>query len=250
MTEAYVVRGDFRIIKLDGMFHVVFRPDADPEWFRIIASFFTYERAFQYWDVERVLSFEGDSDTSDELKAGVREPPVFEMPDPQGGSFSIRDMVRDVVESTSDAELPAPIDPSEQEMCEEQPHYEEAPDEYHSRLHRSAIAAMPAAVETTKAEIASAADSSSEEPPIDREDEQLTEREAAVLAALDGKSNYLGIVSVSLGEIAAASRVPLGSVSFLLEQLEKRRLLKKVERGTNGRSSIYRVESKAAGAQA
>jgi len=246
VADAYVFRGDFRIIKLDGMFHVVFRPDSDPEWFRIVASFYTYERAWLYCDLERVTSFDGDSSTTDEVKAGTREAPLFEMPDPQA-EFDPAGMARNIMPE-ADAAVP-PIPPEARaEVVDEQPEDDEIPKDYDARMFGQGVRKMQSFDERVAADIARAADAT-EAPsgPADDKSPQvdLTEREAAVLRVLTERSNYMGLAGISLAEIAAASRAPLGSMSFLLESLEDYGLITKVEVGRQGRSSIYRVESKA-----
>lgn len=216
MSDAFVFRGDFRIIKMDGMFHVVYRPDSDPEWFRIIASFYTYERAWQYYDVERVLSFDGDSATTDEAD---RKAPDFVMPDPQTG-FGVAEMVRNVTPEADEA-VPLGSFADEFEVVAEQPETNEEPKGYRQRTGAS--------------------------------QDHLTPKEAAVLAVLEGEANNAGVAAISTAKIASAARVhpdhaafvPLGSVPFLLERLEGKGRVKKVEAGKSGKPSKFQVSKPA-----
>lgn len=216
MTDAFVFRGDFRIIKMDGMFHVVYRPDSDPEWFRIIASFYTYERAWQYYDVERVLSFDGDSATTDETD---RKAPDFHMPDPQT-DFGVAEMVRNISPDASEA-VPYNSIADECEVIDEQPLTNEEPKDYRQRT------------ETAQGD--------------------LTPKEAAVLAVLESESDSAGVAAISTAKIASAARihpdqgafVPLGSVPFLLERLEGKGRVKKVEAGKSGKPSKFQVSKPA-----
>jgi hypothetical protein len=236
MTDGYVFRGDFRIIKLDGMFHVVFRPDAQPEWFRIIASFFTYERAYSYCDLERVMSFDGDGETSEEIKDAAREPPSFVMPNPEK-EFGVPEMVRNLLFETNEAVSQLPVD----EELNEQPRDQEEPQSYRERIREASVRALPTIIEATAAGISSAADEPQPEPPITASAEPLGAREAAVLKALSARANHMGIASASQSEIAAASDVPSGSIPPILQDLESRGFIKRTEKGTPGRSSLYRV---------
>lgn len=226
-----LAQGDFHVIRMDGMFHVVFRPDSDPEWFRIIASFFTYDRAWSYCDIERVSAWDPDATcTNDEEAKGLRSPPTGEMPNEQGHR-EIVDLVRHVYEGER-------VQPRPVEDFSDHPTEDEHPKQYHDRVYAEAIARLADAGPAPAAEVRTDQQGEGED--------EVSSQQTAVLDVLQRNANPEGLVSLSLAKIASQAAVPHGSISFLLDSLERKRLMRVVERGRAGQTTIYRVERVAA----
>jgi ribosomal protein L40E len=251
--------GDFRILKMDGMFHVVFRPDADPEWFRIIASFYTYDRAYSYCDIERVMFYDSESNTSDEEKAGLRTPPIQIDVEKHTIEADLPSLVRDIWQNDN---LPEPLpvedfnDQPENSVVVDAPRLEE-PKNYDRRIAEQAIAkqadkpvcvkcgeprSLGSASQCRKCYVAKPATAEQKAPPSD---EPLSDKQLAVYDFFIERANPLHLVEASLKEISDGSGVPHGSISFLLETLEKKQLLESVERGDPKRKSVFRVKAMA-----
>lgn len=245
------VKGDFHVIRFEGMYHVVFRPDADPEWFRIVASFFTYDRAYMYCDIERVSSYEpydergGNSETADEEHGGLRTPPLHLSP-PESlleRVDGIPDLVRGVYDGGDHAE-PAPL-----EDFSDHPHDDEPPKEFHDRVHQEAVAAIereankPTCAECggprspTSASLCRACYTGAKPA----EDGELTPNQNAVLEFFLGHANPLRLVNATFRQIATEARVASGSVVYLVETLERKGFIEIVERGGGKQSSVFKL---------
>lgn len=223
-----VVKGDFHVIRMDGMFHVVFRPDADPEWFRIVASFYTYDRAWSYCDIERVSSYEPDSWTGEEEVGGYRQPPVGEFPEsPLEARDGIAEMTRTVYDGGEH------VDPHPTEDFTDHPQEDEHPTAYHERIFAEAIC---------KAADAPEPEPSASLPPLDPATEVLlTDKQRRVLNYLRGRSNSAHLVNASHRDIANACGVSPGSMVYLTETLERKGFIEIVEQGTAVVSGVFRM---------
>lgn len=249
--------GDFRVIRLDGLFHVVFRPDSDPEWFRIIASFYTYERAYQYCDVERCMTLDDFSDTHDEEAAGLRLPPVGANLDAARNEADIPGLVRDIW-NIGDKVTPHPRDD-----FSDQPEHDEAPKDYHRRRDETAkaeaakeiaraadrlgdTADLPDSVVSQLSKNGQAQVREARAKAMAPDGEPLTERQLAVYDFFTEHANPLHLVEASIKDISDGAGVPHGSMGFLLETLEKKKLIEDAERGGPMRKGVYRVNAMAA----
>jgi DNA-binding MarR family transcriptional regulator len=249
VSESVVVKGDFHVIKLGGLFHVVFRPDSDPEWFRIIASFFTYERAYCYCDIERVSSYEtwddrgGNSDTAVEEHDGLRAPPIqFALP---ASALDAEDGVPELVRSVYDAS--EQVQPHPKEDFEEQPLEDEEPKDFHDRQYARAISKAADAPtcqicgkERSPGSAALCRECYQGKTPAE-DTPDLTEKQRAVLEFFLEHANPLRLVNASYKQIATEARVSNGSVVYLVETLERKGFIEVVERGANKRSSVFKL---------
>ncbi len=260
------VHGDFHVIKMDGLFHVVFRPDADPEWFRIIASFYTYERAYAYCDIERVSvwtykdsetgELSGESHTGDEELQGTRGAPfLIEVPE---GWMASRDGAAEMVRGVMD-EAAAAVPPHPQEDFSDQPEEDEPPSEYHSRLYElackgeivddepkavSAIPPPPKKVEPAKPAAPAPPIEENEETPEPAVGERdLSDSQWSVLKFFRDHVGEDREVRASLSKIAEEAGVPSGSVSFLIEVLEKKGFVTRVKRGDSTGATLWRLNT-------
>lgn len=240
------VHGDFHVIKMGGLFHVAFRPDADPEWFRIIGTFFTYERAYSYCDIERVSvwtykdsetgEIHAEGWTGDEELAGLRSPPIADAI-PEGWMASrdgCADMVRNICDDAS-----AAVPPHPDEDFSDQPGENEAPKDYRQRVHEEAVAA-----------ICHAADALPPEPelPPDPKAEALnglTDNQWSVLRFFQGRAEPGGTVNASQNAIASEAGVARGSITYFLETLERKGFIDIVERGGADTTGTYRLNDPA-----
>ncbi len=247
MTEpTRAVQGDFHVIRMDGLFHVVFRPDADPEWFRIIASFYTYERAYSYCDIERVSVWSWpredgteahDSETGEEEAAGLRAPPVEPIPE---GWMATRDgcaeMVRNVMEDAD-----ANVQPHPEEDFSDQPKHDEAPKDYNARVQEDAITAICQAADELPPE------PEPELPPSPKivALNDLTDNQWSVLQFFQGRAEIGGTVTASMEDIASEAGVARGSTPYFLEVLERKGFIDVVERGGATATGVYRLNDPA-----
>lgn len=248
--------GDFRVIKMDGMFHVVFRPAADPEWFRIIASFHRYERAYQYCDLERVMFYDGESDTYDEEKAGYAAPPIQIDVDKASVEADLPALVRDIWGGASTREgLPEPLpieDFSDQPDGGEVP---ESPEEYHKRLiakqaDKPICAECGGARSPGSASLCRKCYTAANHPPLPADVEiTLTEKQEAVFKFFVSHANAEKLVNASMKQIAAEAGVKQGSMGMMIESLERKRLIEVVERGGPTSSGVFRVVAPAEAVQ-
>lgn len=250
MTER-AVNGDFHVIRMDGLFHVVFRPDGDPEWFRIIASFYTYERAYSYCDIERVTAFEDwderedyNAETAVEEHDGLRLPPVA-LALPTGGlaaSDGVAELVRGIYDGGEHVE-PHPI-----EDFSDHPQEDEGPKDYHDRLYRETLereAAKPTCQNCGKPRsVGSAAlcrDCFQGKVPAE-DTPQLTDKQRAVLEYFLEHANPMRLVSASYKQIATEARVSNGSIVYLVETLERKGFIEIVEKAKgSARSSVFKL---------
>jgi hypothetical protein len=242
--------GDFHVIRMDDLFHVVFRPSSDPEWFRIIATFYTYERAYCYCDIERISSYEiwdergGNSDTLTEVHEGTREAPIHvDVPEAWMGRFDgAPDLVRGVC---TEADAAIPIPPEEDFSAH--PNEDEEPKDYHDRQYAQAIskaADQPSCQICGKPRsVGSAAlcrDCYTGKVPSE-DTPELTEKQQAVLEYFIEHANPLRLVNASYKQIATEARVSNGSIVYLVETLERKGFIEVVERGSNKRSSVFKL---------
>lgn len=254
MTER-AVHGDFHVIRMDGLFHVVFRPDADPEWFRIIGSFYTYERAWIYCDIERVSVWsyrdketgkdEPESTTGDEEVAGLRPAPVIsETVSALNQTDDLPAMLRDVYESTAESDGPMP--PSHpMEDFSDHPREGEEPKDYHRRQFDEAVARPSvsppiAAVEPTSDE---AAPHEALADPMDEAARDLSDAQWSVLKFFRDHVGDDNTVRASFKTIADEAGVAVGSAPFLIEVLEKKGFITKEERGTAKSATLWRLHT-------
>ena len=239
------VSGDFHVIRMGGLFHVVFRPDSDPEWFRIIASFYTYERAYSYCDIERVSVWTykdangeeyAESETGEEEMGGLRVPPIDEaIPE---GWMATRDgaaeLVRSVMEEADEAVTPHPP-----QDFSDQPHEGEPPKEYHKRVFAEAVAEQPAVApppaKPEEPEPAAAAD------PMAEAIKDLTDNQWSVLQFFRSRVQIGETVTASMKEIAVEAGVAQGSMPYFLETLERKGFIEIVTRGTTASPGEYRL---------
>jgi DNA-binding MarR family transcriptional regulator len=244
------VQGDFRVIKMDGLFHVVFRPDSDPEWFRIIATFYTYDRAYCYCDIERISSYEiwddrgGNSDTATEVHDGLREPPIqIEPPEGWMGRFDgAPDLVRNICQDADQALPPQP-----EEDFTEYPEEGEEPKDFYDRQYAQAIAkAADAPIcqicgkPRSPGSAALCRDCYQGKVPAE-DTAELTDKQRAVLEYFLEHANPLRLVSASYKQIATEARVSNGSIVYLVETLEREGFIEVVERGAGKRSSVFKL---------
>jgi hypothetical protein len=248
--------GDFRVMKMDGQFHVVFRPFADPQWFRIIASFYTYERAYQYCDVERVLFYDGDSGTSDEEKVGSHAPPIELDTDKHIVEADIAGLVRDLWPENAEATVPLPVedftDQPDTTLVVDTPILEK-PEDYHKRLAAEAYAKAADSPTCTECGAPRSPGSASmcracyvgktQKPLIRDPDISLTQNQSAVFNFFACHANPQQLVNASIKEIAEGAGVAKGSMGMLLEALERKGLIEVVERGSPTRSGVFRVNA-------
>jgi len=244
------VKGDFHVIKMDGLFHVVYRPDSDPEWFRIIATFFTYDRAYMYCDIERISSYEiwddrgGNSDTATEEHDGLRPAPVqIEPPEGWMGRFDgVPEMVRNVCQDADKALPPHPL-----EDFEDHPNEGEEPKAYHDRQYERAIcraADQPTCEICGKPRTPGSAALCREcyQGKVPTEETlELTEKQQAVLEFFLSHANPLRLVNASYKQIATEARVSNGSIVYLVETLERKGFIEVVERGKGTRTSVFKL---------
>lgn len=248
MTDDIDPAGDFRVMKMDGMFHVVFRPDADPAWFRIIASFYNYDRAYQFCDLERVLFYEGETCTYDEEKAGEWAPPIQIDVDKASIEADLPTLVRDIWGGASaSGGLPEPLPV---EDFSDQPDGFEKPDDYSRRQYEQAIAKQADYLcaecgqprSPGSASLCRKCYTAANHPPLPEGVEiTLTEKQEAVFRFFTTHANAEKLVNASLKQIATESGVRPGSMAMLLESLERKRLIEVVERGGPTSSGVFRV---------
>lgn len=251
------VHGDFRVIRMDGLFHVVYRPDADPEWFRIIATFYTYERAYSYCDVERVSvwtysdsekgTIHAESETGEEELLGLRAPPIEETV--SQGWMASRDgcaeMVRDIC-SVDDRPLP-PWHPDED--FSDHPNEDEPPKDYHKRLHEEAVAKQPPAEAPIRAEPVPTPEpepEDEEEPdpdPLADAARDLSDHQWSVLKYFRDHVGEDRTIRASFKTIADEAEVAAGSCPFLIEVLEQKGFITKAERGTSKSATLWRLHT-------
>lgn len=242
MNKGEAVKGDFRVIRMDGLFHVVFRPDDDPEWFRIIATFFTYERAWCYCDIERVSSYEiwdgeyDNSETMAEERQGLRTPPVDGVPQ---GWMAAEDGAVDLVRNIcTDAD--AAVAPHPKEDFSDHPQEDEEPKEWHKRLHEEAVA-RPAPEAPIRAEsVPEPEDESPPDPKIEAVND-LTDHQWSVLQFFNGRAKVGETVTASFKDIASEGGVAQGSMPYFMETLEKKGFIEIVERGSSTKAGTYRL---------
>jgi hypothetical protein len=245
--------GDFHVVRMDGLFHVVFRPDSDPEWFRIIATFFTYERAYIYCDIERVSVWKwanekgevfADSATGDEEMAGLRPVPVH-VEIPTGGlgeRDGIVELVRGVYEGGEH------VQPHPEEDFSEHPDEDEPPKDYHERQFQAAVAKQAGAPSCqncgkprSPGSAALCRDCYQGKVPAE-DTPELTEKQQAVLEYFIEHANPLRLVNASYKQIAVGSRVANGSIGFLVETLERKGLIEIVERARGtAKASVFKL---------
>lgn len=246
------VDGDFHVIRMDNLFHVVFRPDSDPEWFRIIGSFYTYERAFIYCDIERVSTCiwkdekgedVADSCTGDEEMAGLRAPPVH-LELPSSGGMADREGVAELVRGVYDAA--EHVAPHSVEDFSEHPNENEPPKEYHDRQWQKAVAKeadRPTCAECGKPRHPSSARlcrNCYRVTPADSTD-PLTPNQTKALKFFQSRANPLHLVSATYRQIADGAGLLKASTSGIVESLERRGLLEVVERGKPGYECVFRL---------
>lgn len=233
------VNGDFHVIRMDGLFHVVFRPDSDPEWFRIIATFYTYERAYSYCDIERVSVWNDekwgpDSHTGEEEVAGLRTPPIAD--DIPEGWMATRDGCSELVRSImEDADVA--VQPHPDEDFSDHPNEDEAPKDYHQRVQEEAIAAICRAADTPEPERTSASD------PMSQAISELSDNQWSVLKFFQGHADAERQVRASIKDVAEEAGIAKGSTTFLIEALERKGFLTIVERGDSKSATMYRVNN-------
>lgn len=238
------VHGDFHVVRMNGLFHVVFRPDTDPEWFRIIATFFTYERAYSYCDIERVSVWtytdnstgkvHADSETGEEEMLGLHSAPIhLALPESSLDSpDGIAAMVRGIYEGDEN------VEPHPMEDFSDHPNENEDPKDYRRRLHEDAVEAV-AAVPLPEPE-----------PEIDQEPEadpcaealkDLSDNQWSVLKSLQHRADADQTINASMKEIATEAGVAQGSMPYFLETLDRKGFIETVERGSPTSSAIYRL---------
>lgn len=242
MTER-AVNGDFHVIKMDGLFHVVFRPDSDPEWFRIIASFYTYERAWSYCDVERVSVWTytnsetgqvyAESETGDEERGGLRPAPVVSIP---GGGMASRDGCSDMVRSICpEADVAVQAHPDED--FNSHPHEDEPPKDYAQRIQEEAIAAICRAADQMPPDDGAPAD------PMAEAISELSDSQWSVLRFFQDHADGERLVRASVKDISEKSGTSKGSTTFLIEALERKGFIGIVERGNSTSATLYRLHT-------
>lgn len=262
MGDERAVNGDFHVIKMDGLFHVVFRPDEDPEWFRIIATFYTYERAWSYCDIERVSVWNyvdsktgeasAESHTGDEEMAGLRAPPSDPIPE---GWMASRDGCAEMVRSVF-PEADAIIPPHPDEDFSDRPNEDELPKDYHERIFKEAVARqardLPKEVvaELSKKGQRAVADALAEQPQPEPDVEldayaqavsELSANQWSVLKFFQGRAEIGETASGTLKEIASEAGVSLGSMGYFIETLERKGFLSVVERGNSTTPGVFRL---------
>lgn len=246
------VNGDFHVIRMDNLFHVAFRPDADPEWFRIVGTFFTYERAYSYCDIERVSVWSytddkgvvsGESWTGDEELAGLRSAPVhLELP---SGGMAERQGVAELVRGVYDGG--EHVIPHAEEDFSEHPNEDEPPKDFHERQFQQAIA--KAADKPTCIDCGGPRHPSSalrcrkcyQDKPLPPEGEQLTKNQEKVLEFFLAKANPLRLVSATYRQIADGAGIIKASASGVVESLERRGIIETVERGKPGHECVFKL---------
>lgn len=244
------VNGDFHVIRMNGLFHVVFQPDSDPEWFRIIATFFTYDRAYMYCDLERVSVWtwggEGEvsaeSETGEEELKGLRPAPVHvEMPESElAKADGIPAIVRNVYEGGEH------VAPHPEEDFSDHPNEDEPPKDYHTRQFEQAIVKegdKPTCAECGKPRHPSSARLCRDcyrVTPVDG-DEPLTPNQTKALKFFRASANPLHLVSASYRQIADGAGLLKTSASGIVESLERRGLIEVLERGKPGRECVFRL---------
>jgi ribosomal protein L40E len=244
------VNGDFHVIRMDNLFHVVFRPDSDPEWFRIIATFYTYERAYSYCDVERVsvwtwTNSEGEVDaesyTGEEEMKGLRMPPIhLELPE---GGMATRSGVAELVRGVYDGG--EHVGPHPDEDFSEHPNEDEAPKDFHARQAEKAVADTPEQPTCIDCGAPRSPGSASrcrkcyQNKPLEEGD--LTKNQEKVLEFFLAKANPLRLVSANYRQIADGAGIVKASASGVVESLERRGLIEIVERGKPGRECVFRL---------
>lgn len=248
------VDGEFHVIKLDGMFHVAFQPNADREWLRIVASFYNYERAWHYCEVERCMDVDGDSYTGDEEAGGRSNPPVQIDADKPMIDFDLPGLVRGIMGPDGcgyDIPKPRPFDT-------EHPDADEMPRDYHERMRLDAMRDIAKAADDPKvladlpdtvvSQLSNAGQKQVAEARAEKateDDEPLGERQLAAYNFLTSAANPAGLVEASQQDISKGAGVPLGSMGFIIESLERRGLIELVERGKPTRKGVFRVKPNA-----
>jgi hypothetical protein len=70
---------------------------------------------------------------------------------------------------------------------------------------------------------------------------ELSSRQSAVLEALRAKMDANGQVAQKAGTLAAAARIPLGSLHSVLQSLEKRQIIKTARAGSARAPALYQL---------
>jgi uncharacterized membrane protein len=69
----------------------------------------------------------------------------------------------------------------------------------------------------------------------------LTDRQSAVLKALNAKKDDANLVESKAAELASAASIPLGSLHSVLQSLEKRQLIRTERAGSPKAPAVYQV---------
>jgi len=215
-----VVHGDFHVIRMAGMFHVVFRPDSDPEWFRIIATFPTYERAWSYCDIERVSCFEVDTETGEEEAKGLCAPPVGILPG-EGQHRELALLVRDIYDGDK---VPA----HQEEDHDRDPEEDEPPAAWRERIRMDAVAKQEKEAPKTAPFPAST---------------DLSINQRSVLAFFIGNAGETMRISASYREIADVAKVSRSGIIGVIEALERKGAIEIIERGSPTTPGVFRLRS-------
>lgn len=225
--------GDFHVIQMAGMFHVVFQPDADPQWFRIVATFHTYKRAYHYCDIERVMTWDMDSNTTDEI--GTEPPKALEQRlEDQHEDAGVAEMVRDIyTQGGGDVPPPHPIDD-----FTEHPQEMEPPEAFKQRTENLTCEGCGSSRSPGSARLCRSCYTKASQPSVEI---TLTEKQTAVLQFFTSHANPQKLVNASVKQIAREAGVSPGSMGFLLESLERKRLIEVVERGSPNSTGVFRV---------
>jgi hypothetical protein len=223
MMDEPIVKGHFRVIRMDDLFHVVFRPDDDPEWFRIVGSFYTYERAWSYCDIEEVLAWEPDTSTGDEEAGKLRLPPVGPLPS-DGHHRDLAETVRNIYDSGRETQ------PTPEEDFSDHPAQGEPPKDWRDRTYADAIARQVKDVEPASPEAPTF-------PPAD----ELTINQRSALAFFISSANEKRLISASYREIADNSQVSRSGVLAVVEALERKGCIEIIERGSSTSSGVFRL---------
>lgn len=270
--------GSFHIITFEDQFHVIFRPEHDPQWFRIIASFYTWERAYQYWDVERVMAWEDESSVDEDEKnsPALAQPPTIPDQNPQGEG-GLRELVRDIYQEADDAVPEEPLSPpfDDSRTYRFETKLPSDPDKADEKALTEAIEqvdewfqanpyGLPASFFAEKFKLTvdeswhliAALMDAGEAQIIHRVDSggalvvplghkpppmRMTPKQEAVYRCLLERSDERGRATASFAELAKAARVESGSVVALVDSLERKQLVRIAERGGPTKKTVFEV---------
>lgn len=229
--------------------HVCLRTTSEPEWLRIVATFLDADRADDFADLENTMAQDDDDWHRKEVKEA---PPTIELPisnvavlaDRRRGPYQMSGRPRlahDGVITLADEilkDLPKLIEkfpkgPTINDLCA-----------WLSADRGHVQRAMNEIAQDRRAKIIRRADSSAYHlVPTDyaAPPEELTRKQADVLAVLCAHADGAGLVAISYRQMAEEARTSSGGIIAVLDALRRKRRIEEVATGKGTVASTYRV---------